>query len=102
MIDDEIHEDILWPELPYVTDEQGSEYATATLFKLIYPSFTWLSCMKKSMFSLFWHFADIYFQVNNDEDIIQTLASESNVLVCPFSPFSPRNLFGPNIQACTI
>ncbi|XP_030533176.1 uncharacterized protein At3g49140-like isoform X2 [Rhodamnia argentea] len=46
MIDDEIHENILWSELPYVTDEQGN----------------------------------IYFQVNNDEDIIQTLASEGNVV----------------------
>ncbi|KAF8044079.1 hypothetical protein BT93_A2148 [Corymbia citriodora subsp. variegata] len=47
MIDDEIHENILWPDLPYTTDEQGN----------------------------------IYFQVNNDEEIIQTLASGSNVVV---------------------
>uniref|UniRef100_A0A5B6YK02 FMN-binding split barrel n=2 Tax=Davidia involucrata TaxID=16924 RepID=A0A5B6YK02_DAVIN len=43
-IDDEVHENIFWPDLPYVTDEHGN----------------------------------IYFQVKNDEDILQTLTSEDN------------------------
>ncbi|KAI6696379.1 hypothetical protein NL676_016498 [Syzygium grande] len=46
MIDDEIHENILWPDLPYTIDDQGN----------------------------------IYFQVNNDEEIIHTLALGSNVV----------------------
>ncbi|KAL2558663.1 Pentatricopeptide repeat (PPR) superfamily protein [Forsythia ovata] len=43
---DEIHENIFWPDLPYVTDEHGN----------------------------------IYFQVKNDEDILQTLSTEENVV----------------------
>ncbi|OAY30324.1 uncharacterized protein At3g49140 isoform X1 [Manihot esculenta] len=44
LINGDIHENIIWPDLPYVTDEQGN----------------------------------IYFQVKNDEDILQTLTSENN------------------------
>ncbi|KAF2312222.1 hypothetical protein GH714_028600 [Hevea brasiliensis] len=44
LINGDIHENIVWPDLPYVTDEQGN----------------------------------IYFQVKNDEDILQTLTSENN------------------------
>ncbi|KAL7003490.1 hypothetical protein U1Q18_004644, partial [Sarracenia purpurea var. burkii] len=43
-LNDEVHENIFWPDLPYVTDEHGN----------------------------------IYFQVKNDEDILQTLAAEDN------------------------
>ncbi|KAJ8641437.1 hypothetical protein MRB53_018131 [Persea americana] len=46
MIDDEVHDNVVWPGLPYVTDEHG----------------------------------DIYFKVDSDEGIMQTLASESNVV----------------------
>ncbi|KAK4745407.1 hypothetical protein SAY87_011719 [Trapa incisa] len=46
VVDDEVHENILWPELPYATDEQGN----------------------------------VYFQVNNDEDIMQALASENHMV----------------------
>ncbi|KAE9464823.1 hypothetical protein C3L33_03269, partial [Rhododendron williamsianum] len=41
---DDVHENIFWPDLPYVTDEH----------------------------------ANIYFQVKNDEDILQTLTAEDN------------------------
>ncbi|XP_038686000.1 uncharacterized protein At3g49140-like isoform X2 [Tripterygium wilfordii] len=44
LINDEIHENVIWSELPYVKDEHGN----------------------------------IYFQVKNDEDILQTLTSENN------------------------
>ncbi|EEF49042.1 conserved hypothetical protein [Ricinus communis] len=44
LINDDIHENIIWPDVPYVTDEQGN----------------------------------IYFQVKNDEDILQTISSENN------------------------
>ncbi|XP_074291572.1 uncharacterized protein At3g49140-like isoform X1 [Silene latifolia] len=44
LINDEVHENIFWPELPYMTDEHGN----------------------------------VYFQVNNDEDIMQTLTSDNN------------------------
>ncbi|KAK4350890.1 hypothetical protein RND71_030203 [Anisodus tanguticus] len=40
----EVHENIFWPDLPYITDELGN----------------------------------IYFQVKNDEDILQTLTAEEN------------------------
>ncbi|XP_010261376.1 PREDICTED: uncharacterized protein At3g49140 isoform X2 [Nelumbo nucifera] len=43
-VNDEVHENIFWPELPYVTDEHGN----------------------------------LYFQVNEDQDILQTLTSENN------------------------
>ncbi|KVI10181.1 FMN-binding split barrel [Cynara cardunculus var. scolymus] len=46
LVSNGVHENIFWPDLPYVTDEHGS----------------------------------IYFQVKNDEDILQTLTSE-DVLV---------------------
>ncbi|GFP81022.1 uncharacterized protein at3g49140 [Phtheirospermum japonicum] len=46
MVNEEIHENIFWPDLPYVTDEHGN----------------------------------IYFQVKNDEDILQTLTSEETVV----------------------
>ncbi|PWA52515.1 pentatricopeptide repeat (PPR) superfamily protein [Artemisia annua] len=42
LVGDGIHENIFWPDLPYVTDEHGN----------------------------------VYFQVKNDEDILQTLTSE--------------------------
>nr|XP_043634314.1 uncharacterized protein At3g49140-like [Erigeron canadensis] len=42
MVGDGVHENIFWPDLPYVTDEHGN----------------------------------VYFQVKNDEDILQTLTSE--------------------------
>ncbi|XP_074281733.1 uncharacterized protein At3g49140-like [Silene latifolia] len=44
LINDEVYENIFWPELPYLTDEHGN----------------------------------VYFQVNNDEDIMQTLTSDNN------------------------
>ncbi|KAJ8752994.1 hypothetical protein K2173_008729 [Erythroxylum novogranatense] len=44
LIDDDVHENIVWPDLPYVTDEQGN----------------------------------IYFQVKNDEDMLQSLTPENN------------------------
>ncbi|XP_065869172.1 uncharacterized protein At3g49140-like [Euphorbia lathyris] len=46
LIDNEIHENIIWPDLPYVTDEHGN----------------------------------IYFQVKNDEDILQSITSENNLV----------------------
>ncbi|KHN09284.1 Hypothetical protein glysoja_029055 [Glycine soja] len=44
LISDEFHENIIWPDLPYLTDEHGN----------------------------------IYFQVKNGEDILQSLTSENN------------------------
>lgn len=46
LISDEVHENIFWPDLPYVTDEHGN----------------------------------IYFQVKNDEDILQTLTAEDTLV----------------------
>eukprot|EP00262_Sarcandra_glabra_P002510 TRINITY_DN1286_c4_g1_i1.p1 TRINITY_DN1286_c4_g1~~TRINITY_DN1286_c4_g1_i1.p1 ORF type:complete len:498 (+),score=94.18 TRINITY_DN1286_c4_g1_i1:135-1496(+) len=43
VIHDEVHENIFWPDLPYVTDEHG----------------------------------DIYFEVSDDEDILQTLTTDN-------------------------
>ncbi|RVW41910.1 Uncharacterized protein CK203_081550 [Vitis vinifera] len=65
LINNEVHENIFWPELPYVTDEHGN----------------------------------IYFQVNNDEDIMQSLTSENNfvrltkacTVTCLFIP--PNNIW---------
>ncbi|CAJ1952928.1 unnamed protein product, partial [Sphenostylis stenocarpa] len=44
LISDEFHENILWPDLPYLTDQHGN----------------------------------IYFQVKNGEDVLQSLTSENN------------------------
>ncbi|GLU24324.1 hypothetical protein SLE2022_402670 [Rubroshorea leprosula] len=46
LINDEVHENVVWPDLPYVKDEHGN----------------------------------IYFQVKNDEDILQTLTLENSFL----------------------
>ncbi|PKI63499.1 hypothetical protein CRG98_016166, partial [Punica granatum] len=46
VVGDEVHENILWPDLPYATDEHGN----------------------------------IYFQVNNDEDIMRALASDTHMV----------------------
>ncbi|KAI3519498.1 hypothetical protein L1887_08668 [Cichorium endivia] len=46
LVGDGVHENIFWPDLPYVTDEHGN----------------------------------IYFQVKNDEDILQTLTSEDTLV----------------------
>ncbi|CAN4085822.1 unnamed protein product [Withania somnifera] len=46
VVNNEVHENIFWPDLPYITDEIGN----------------------------------IYFQVKNDEDILQTLTAEENVV----------------------
>ncbi|CAI9786089.1 unnamed protein product [Fraxinus pennsylvanica] len=45
-VSDEIHENIFWPDLPYVTDEYGH----------------------------------VYFQVKNDEDVLQALTSEETIV----------------------
>ncbi|CAA2967501.1 uncharacterized protein At3g49140-like [Olea europaea subsp. europaea] len=45
-VSDEIHENIFWPDLPYVTDEYGN----------------------------------VYFQVKNDEDVLQALTSEETIV----------------------
>ncbi|KAG5617103.1 hypothetical protein H5410_016927 [Solanum commersonii] len=46
VVNNEVQENIFWPDLPYITDELGN----------------------------------IYFQVKNDEDILQTLTAEENVV----------------------
>ncbi|XP_074372300.1 uncharacterized protein At3g49140-like isoform X2 [Apium graveolens] len=46
LLSDEVHENIFWPDIPYVTDENGN----------------------------------IYFQVKNDEDILQTLTAEDTLV----------------------
>lgn len=46
VVGDGVHENIFWPDLPYVTDEHGN----------------------------------VYFQVKNDEDILQTLTSEDTLV----------------------
>ncbi|KAL2540223.1 Pentatricopeptide repeat (PPR) superfamily protein [Abeliophyllum distichum] len=45
-VSEEIHENIFWPDLPYVTDEYGN----------------------------------VYFQVKNDEDVLQALTSEETIV----------------------
>ncbi|XP_026443972.1 uncharacterized protein At3g49140-like [Papaver somniferum] len=44
LVDDQVHENIFWPDLPYLTDEHGN----------------------------------IYFEVNEDEDILKTITSQEN------------------------
>ncbi|KAL0304332.1 UNVERIFIED_CONTAM: hypothetical protein Sradi_6301300 [Sesamum radiatum] len=46
VVNEDVHENIFWPDLPYATDEHGN----------------------------------IYFQVKNDEDILQTLTSEETIV----------------------
>ncbi|CAH9110263.1 unnamed protein product [Cuscuta europaea] len=46
LVSNEAHENIFWPDLPYITDEHGN----------------------------------IYFQVMNEEDILETLAAEENLV----------------------
>ncbi|KAK1361193.1 FMN-binding split barrel [Heracleum sosnowskyi] len=46
LLSDEVHDNIFWPDLPYITDENGN----------------------------------IYFQVKNDEDILQTLTTEDTLV----------------------
>ncbi|KAL3521571.1 hypothetical protein ACH5RR_019720 [Cinchona calisaya] len=46
LVNEQVHENIFWPDLPYLTDEHGN----------------------------------IYFQVKNDEDILQTLSSDDNLV----------------------
>ncbi|PIN16281.1 Ubiquitinyl hydrolase 1 [Handroanthus impetiginosus] len=46
MANEEVHQNIFWPDLPYLTDEHGN----------------------------------IYFQVKNDEDILQTITAEENIV----------------------
>ncbi|KAL7146253.1 hypothetical protein ABFS83_06G028100 [Erythranthe nasuta] len=46
MVSDEVHENIFWPDLPYVTDEHGN----------------------------------VYFQVKNDEDILQSITSQETIV----------------------
>lgn len=81
MINDEIHENILWPELPYVTDEHGGGLLTFSTSMMIYNLYREATIFL-SKFSMCWCLADIYFPVTDNEDILQTLASDSNVVVC--------------------
>ncbi|PIN20283.1 hypothetical protein CDL12_07017 [Handroanthus impetiginosus] len=52
LLDEEIHENIFWPDLPYVTDEYGN----------------------------------IYFQVKNNKDILQSLTTEENIVQVIIGP----------------
>jgi hypothetical protein len=47
-IGDGVHENILWPDIPYITDQNGN----------------------------------LYFQVKEDEDVMQSVTSENNYVVC--------------------
>ncbi|XP_043691970.1 uncharacterized protein At3g49140-like isoform X2 [Telopea speciosissima] len=62
LINDEVHENIFLPELPYVTDEHGN----------------WYSQFSAGALKLCGISSDIYFRVNNDEGILDTLVSENN------------------------
>ncbi|XP_027358268.1 uncharacterized protein At3g49140-like isoform X2 [Abrus precatorius] len=67
LISDEFHENIIWPDLPYLTDEHGN----------------------------------IYFQVKNGEDILQSLTSENNFVqvivgVNSMEMISEMDLSGPS------
>lgn len=67
LISDEFHENIIWPDLPYLTDEHGN----------------------------------IYFQVKNSEDVLQSLTSENNFVqvivgVNSMEMISEMDLSGPS------
>uniref|UniRef100_A0A0R0IDK7 Uncharacterized protein n=3 Tax=Glycine max TaxID=3847 RepID=A0A0R0IDK7_SOYBN len=67
LISDEFHENIIWPDLPYLTDEHGN----------------------------------IYFQVKNGEDILQSLTSENNFVqvivgINSMEMISEMDLSGPS------
>ncbi|TKY45273.1 hypothetical protein E2542_SST31563 [Spatholobus suberectus] len=67
LISDEFHENIIWPDLPYLTDEHGN----------------------------------IYFQVKNGEDVLQSLTSENNFVqvivgVNSMEMISEMDLSGPS------
>ncbi|KAK7270907.1 hypothetical protein RJT34_26418 [Clitoria ternatea] len=67
LISDEFHENIIWPDLPYLTDEHGN----------------------------------IYFQVKNGEDVLQSLTSENNFVqvivgVNSMEMLSEMDLSGPS------
>ncbi|XP_057423598.1 uncharacterized protein At3g49140 [Lotus japonicus] len=67
IISDEFHENIVWPDMPYLTDEHGN----------------------------------IYFQVKNSEDVLQSLTSENNFVqvivgVDTMEMISEMDLSGPS------
>ncbi|XP_047166404.1 uncharacterized protein At3g49140-like [Vigna umbellata] len=67
LISDEFHENIIWPDLPYLTDEHGN----------------------------------IYFQVKNGEDVLQSLTTENNFVqvivgINSMEMISEMDLSGPS------
>ncbi|KAK7364391.1 hypothetical protein VNO80_13004 [Phaseolus coccineus] len=67
LISDEFHENIIWPDLPYLTDEHGN----------------------------------IYFQVKNGEDVLQSLTAENNFVqvivgINSMEMISEMDLSGPS------
>jgi len=79
--DEEVYENIFWPDLPYLTDEHGSELVLMLRHSLL----TIQDCISSALFAsqccVSCLFSDIYFQVNNDEDIMQTLTSDDNYVL---------------------
>lgn len=79
LLSDEVHENIFWPDLPYVTDENGSKFIDIMLMLLV-PWVVWYYVIVLKDVPFVFQ-SDIYFQVKNDEDILQTLTAEDTLVV---------------------
>lgn len=79
LLSDEVHENIFWPDLPYVTDENGSKLIDIMVMLLV-PWIVWYYVIVLKNVPFVFQ-SDIYFQVKNDEDILQTLTAEDTLVV---------------------
>ncbi|KAJ8452768.1 hypothetical protein Cgig2_005104 [Carnegiea gigantea] len=78
LVNEEVHENIFWPDLPYLTDEHGSELELTLLHSVLAIQGFISSALFASRCCVSGLLSDIYFQVNNDEDIMRTLTSDDN------------------------
>ena len=81
LVNEEVHENIFWPDLPYLTDEHGSELELMLRHSVLAIQGFISSALFASRCCVSGLLSDIYFQVNNDEDIMRTLTSDDNYVV---------------------
>lgn len=80
MIDNAIHENIFLSDLSYLTDEHGGKLNVNQSFPPFSKEFPWIlpffffKCLCCIL-------SDIYFEVNLDEDLLQTLTADEKLVV---------------------
>lgn len=78
LIDDGVHERIILPEFPYLTDENGGIYAAGYLGPIICATVIFLPLIFCTCGNLL---SDIYFEVDNDDAVMESIMGDDKIAV---------------------